>query len=118
MITPLNWEAHIEHDVVSNCDRLLLIARQNHNTVVLKSFDEDSGGSTLEMLAEGVAVDKESLPLFPPGALQAIAEAIKPGPPAQTVEILQEVLAHERKRVDAMLGVLYHSVTTALDSPD
>jgi hypothetical protein len=111
LTTPLNWEAHVEQDFVTGHERLILLARQNHNTVVLKAFDEDTGSAIMEVLAEGIAVDKESLPLFPAGALAAIAEAIKPGPPAQTVEILQETLTYERKRVDSILAKIFLALT-------
>lgn len=51
---------------------------------------------------DGTSPDVE-LPVFPRGALEAIAEAVKPGPAKAELARLEDALRVERERVDRTL---------------
>lgn len=100
-MTNHEWRCHVAPDYSSFVLGLHTIYLANHrgdgHTDILGADGQ------LHTVPEHLAIDFE-LPHLPLEAIQAIAEAVKPGPTQETIDALREALAVERARVDRVIG--------------
>lgn len=99
------WKAHVAWDLVPTMDaRRVLVYRPlaADRVEVVTGFEAD-GRPVTEQLDPAVVHDFRGL-LLPAEAIQALAEAVKPGPSQGEVARLEEALAVERRRVDDTLA--------------
>jgi hypothetical protein len=85
--------------------RVFLHRRLGDAIEVVTGFDE-AGRPVVERHEVDVAPDFRGL-LIPAEAVAALAEVVKPGPGEAEVARLEEALAVERGRVDAMLQAMH-----------
>jgi hypothetical protein len=96
------WEAHIRSDWPAGGDRLLLRRPSGDRSQFLVEVGTDGGGAVLQDHDPATVLAFEGL-WFPEGALDAVAEVLRPGPSPAEVAVLREALAVERERVDRVL---------------
>ena len=98
-MTVYGWKAHIEHDWVTQCDRVTIYRRNGDGTIEVMSGWDDRGLPMFNTLRPEEASDSKGF-VLPAGATEAIAELVKPGPSTAELAVLREALEVERKRVD------------------
>lgn len=96
------WRCHVVDDFARDGHRVTIYRRMGDAIEVVSGFDPDDG---LPIFADQEPnVQPEEPPLFfSRGMLEAIAEAVKPGPSRAEFARLEEALRVERARVDQVL---------------
>jgi hypothetical protein len=103
-----DWKAQIDPDMGTFGERLKLYRRTGDVVEFVAGFD-DSGGCILQRTVPGVSTGFDGL-LLPAGALEAVADLIKPGPSQGEMRAVTEALDLERRRIDVFLADLSHIV--------
>ena len=101
----------IDHDFINGCDKLYLARRRPDGAADYLTAD-----GTWRTVQDAVAIDFEVM-RFPRGALEAIAESVKPGPTEAVVRELREALRIERDRVDRGLAAAATSLAADRQHP-
>jgi hypothetical protein len=107
------WRVHIGPDLGSGEDRLYVATGDAHPRRLTRLTAE---AVEWEEYVPGVASDFRGL-LVPRGVLDAVAEAVKPGPSPGEVARLEEALEVERARVDRLLEWLARTEPAAAGLP-
>lgn len=102
---PGGWSAHLIEELPMDQHRVILCRRVSDLEVeVITDATEQANGrvhrARVPVETDGLAARGLWLPT---GALEAIAEAIKPGPATGELRRLEEALELERGRVDSVL---------------
>lgn len=98
------WNAHLQFDVATGMQVMALTCRTGDRMDVWRA------DGTMRTIEEATSFDRFDLPVLPMEALVAIRDAVDAAigkrVPEQLVDILREVLTHERSRVDDVLRTL------------
>lgn len=97
-----DWRAHIVNDWSTLMQRVVIYRHIGGRVEVITGFTEQGDAIATDEPADTTS-DFPGLRL-PTGALEAIAESVKPGPPSDALARLQEALDLERRRVDDVLA--------------
>jgi hypothetical protein len=95
-----DWKAHIERDWAGMGDRLILHRRVGDRFEVVTEIAE-GGHAVITEVTPNERVEGIRLP---EGVIDAIAEALHPGPSSSELRVLNEALNLERDRVDRVLN--------------
>ena len=104
------WQAYLSQhrgEFLRQQTRVILHRRIGDTREIIKGFDHN-GWAIVEAqsITDAVSEDEPLGFVVPTDALEAIAEAIKPGPSRAEMKRLEEALAVERARVDGVLGLI------------
>lgn len=100
-----DWTAAIRDDfqaLAVDARRVHIYRRIGGRVEVITGFT-DAGVAVAQTFDEAVAIDFPGFTI-PIGALEALAEQLKPGPSQGETKRLEEALNVERRRVDDMLA--------------
>lgn len=107
MIDPTaGWQARIldtPEGFMRDLRTVIVYRREGDDLVALSGWTGDGTPTLTRWPVNTVSPDGVAL-LMPEGAVEAIAEAVKPGPPSGEVARLEEALKVERARVDDVLA--------------
>jgi hypothetical protein len=105
MSTPYDWDCHIDTDWQTNQAVVIFHRHRGESMEVITGLDSNGRAIVTRYPAETVTPDPTGLRL-PMEAIQALAERVKPGPSQGEIKRLEDALAVERGRVDALLARL------------
>jgi hypothetical protein len=97
------WLVGIESDHLRRFDTLIMARRVGDQLDVITGLGHGTQVIELTTVPATSSGTEAERWVFPSGVLQAIAEALKPGPGSGEVKRLEEALAVERARVDKLI---------------
>ena len=103
----MEWKCHI-HDASPTFfgQRVVFYRHLGDDTIEAMVGVNEHGDGVLQQFPRGVAVPTDIGLIFPLGAVEALAEAVKPGPSSAELKVLNDALDLERSRVDNVLREL------------
>ncbi len=97
-----DWQAHIADDFDPFTQRVVIYRRWGDDTTEIVTGFDANGSPVVTRLERNPATGGVGIRL-PIGALDAIAEAVKPGPSRAELAVTREWLDTERERVERLI---------------
>ena len=104
----MEWKCHIHDASPAFFGQRVVFYRRLGDDIEVVIGATETGDVVLQRFGqhEAVPVPTDIGLIFPLGAVEALAEAVKPGPSSAELKVLNDALDLERNRVDNMLSVL------------